>query len=296
MPRPTDRLAWYVRRLDPDGDPQPPQRQNDDGTYDEAYDLEQPSPEHPANVVSSLCEDGQHRPVLDIDMPVVLMPSSTPGHHHLYLNTVALTWDKYAALLDVLADCGIIEQGYADASIRRGQTVVRRPGVPRIEPRPSSIIETGAVRTFTTGAMTVGTAQPIDGSGGETTFREAIEEVTANAREVARVLGAALTPPLTAAIAAVSQPPLTLSSLVNLINELPESDMPDRVVVSPEQWNAIRSSYEERPLPVSSLDGYNTRIWTVAGVPVDVHPNGVLLDPTRYDNTIDLRNLGATDD
>ena len=45
-----------------------------------------------ANVVSSLqsgTEPGsraQHYPVLDLDLPAVLVPSSTPGHSHLYID------------------------------------------------------------------------------------------------------------------------------------------------------------------------------------------------------------------
>ena len=60
----------------------------------------QPSNEEEGNLVSSLCEDGLHRPALDVDLPVRLMSSSTPGHFHLYFDDVALSWDAYLDLLD----------------------------------------------------------------------------------------------------------------------------------------------------------------------------------------------------
>lgn len=71
---------------------------------------------------------GYHKPVLDIDFPAALIPSSTEGHFHLYLDK-ELTWDNYVELLKVLAKCGIIEQGYANASIDRTHTSARLPWV-----------------------------------------------------------------------------------------------------------------------------------------------------------------------
>lgn len=69
-----------------------------------------------------------HNLMLDIDGPAALVPSSTAGHSHLYIEA-AMTWENYAKLLDVLADCGIIERGYADASKARGFTALRLPWV-----------------------------------------------------------------------------------------------------------------------------------------------------------------------
>lgn len=40
-----------------------------------------------------------------------------------------MKWCEYERLLTVLAEVGIIEPGYADASIRRRQTFVRKPGI-----------------------------------------------------------------------------------------------------------------------------------------------------------------------
>lgn len=88
-----------------------------------------------ANLVSSNRKDlpprgegDRHAVLLDLDVPAFLIPSSTPGHSHLYINK-ALEQDKYFKLLDVLAECGILEQGYVDASKSQGGTFLRLPWV-----------------------------------------------------------------------------------------------------------------------------------------------------------------------
>jgi hypothetical protein len=85
-----------------------------------------------ANVVTSiagtLLGKNWHLPVLDVDIPVRLVESSTPHHGHLYIDHL-LTWPQYKALLEALAEAGIIEVGYAGASIARGHTAVRLPWV-----------------------------------------------------------------------------------------------------------------------------------------------------------------------
>jgi hypothetical protein len=74
-----------------------------------------------------------HRPILDLDMDAHLVPSSSAAHHHLYLDKV-LKWSDYVKLLDVLAELGIIEPGYRDASIAREFTAVRLPWVAKALP------------------------------------------------------------------------------------------------------------------------------------------------------------------
>jgi hypothetical protein len=68
---------------------------------------------------------GYHRPVLDIDMPVTLTPSKTPGHHHLEIER-NLTWRQYKRLLRALAAAGIVERSWVRASIRSGASFVAR--------------------------------------------------------------------------------------------------------------------------------------------------------------------------
>lgn len=69
-----------------------------------------------------------HKPVLDIDHRCLLLDSSTPGHHHLIID-VEIEWEKYEKLLTVLAECGIIQEGYAGASIERHGSYIRVPWV-----------------------------------------------------------------------------------------------------------------------------------------------------------------------
>ena len=104
----------------------------DDGNYNTAHEL--PESADDAEVVSSLdLETYLHRPVLDIDIPAALIPSSTPGHSHLYIDK-PMTKDQYENLLWALADAGIIEQGYANASTARGYTSARLPWVKKPVP------------------------------------------------------------------------------------------------------------------------------------------------------------------
>lgn len=67
-----------------------------------------------------------HAPVLDLDFPCRLEPSTTPGHFHLYLDR-EMTWENYVMLLRILAVVGILEEGYVGAAIKRRQTFVRAP-------------------------------------------------------------------------------------------------------------------------------------------------------------------------
>lgn len=80
-----------------------------------------------SNSVGSLhVASGMHKPVLDIDMPALLVPSSTPGHSHLYIDA-PMDWPDYAMLLKALAGVGIIQSGYLGASLAREGTWVRTP-------------------------------------------------------------------------------------------------------------------------------------------------------------------------
>ena len=90
-----------------------------------------------ANVVMSLRSDSRlaffddedkHALLLDLDVPAHLIQSSTPGHSHLYVD-VAIPESRYFALLDLLAECGVIEHGYAGASRAKGGSYLRLPWV-----------------------------------------------------------------------------------------------------------------------------------------------------------------------
>lgn len=87
-----------------------------------------------ANVVSSeRIDSDRHAVLLDLDLPAYLVPSSTPGHSHLYID-VDVPQDDYFDLLDVLARCGVVEPGYAASSKAKGGTYLRLPWVKRLNP------------------------------------------------------------------------------------------------------------------------------------------------------------------
>lgn len=89
-----------------------------------------------ANLITSLYTFGRHlndgkgihKVVLDIDMDAMLIPSTTPGHHHLIIDK-ALDWPDYVKVMDVLADVGIVEKGYVRAAKQKGYTGIRVPWV-----------------------------------------------------------------------------------------------------------------------------------------------------------------------
>lgn len=85
-----------------------------------------------ANLVSSLCTDGRHAPELDLDHRAVLVPSTTPGNAHLYIDE-PLTWAQYRALLRGLHRAGLIDASVYWRSLDRGATYVRPPWVQKTE-------------------------------------------------------------------------------------------------------------------------------------------------------------------
>jgi hypothetical protein len=103
-----------------------------------------PSAPEQATLVSSNRGDYMHLPALDLDWnaddrvgnPLVtygiqgdylLVPSSTPGHWHLFVDQ-SLTWREYSGLLDQLRKTGFITEGYAWLCTHMRQSMVRVPG------------------------------------------------------------------------------------------------------------------------------------------------------------------------
>lgn len=85
-----------------------------------------PKPE--PNLVSSLTDDGYHAPAIDIDLPTHLVPSSTPGHFHLYFDK-KMKWKEYEKLLKVMVEVGLVEQGFYEQAKRFQQTYLRLPHI-----------------------------------------------------------------------------------------------------------------------------------------------------------------------
>ena len=81
-----------------------------------------------ANLIGSKLDDGTHMPILDLDFDHKYVPSSTPGHGHLYLN-VPVSKARWIALMIGLYAGGVIQKGYFWWSLRRGANFVRPVGV-----------------------------------------------------------------------------------------------------------------------------------------------------------------------
>lgn len=80
-----------------------------------------------ANAIGSLGKWGMHCPVLDFDVPALLVPSSTVGNSHLYIRK-PMPWHHYTMLLQTLSYVGILEEGYVGAALERhNETYVRTP-------------------------------------------------------------------------------------------------------------------------------------------------------------------------
>jgi len=86
-----------------------------------------------AEVVSSEMagRPGWHCPVLDLDVRHHLIPSSTDGHAHLYLE-VPMTWRRYKRFLKICEFVGILEKGYVKSSIKRRYSAVRVPWLKKL--------------------------------------------------------------------------------------------------------------------------------------------------------------------
>ncbi|WWV91870.1 hypothetical protein GMYAFLOJ_CDS0040 [Microbacterium phage phiMiGM15] len=94
-----------------------------------------------ANIVTSAIEglEDRHLILIDLDVPAYLLPSSTEGHSHLYIDT-KVTTVGLQKVLDALADVGVVERGYADASRARGYSALRLPWVKKAEPKSAPIV------------------------------------------------------------------------------------------------------------------------------------------------------------
>ena len=110
-----------------------------------------------ANVISSEIKAGgifgsrRHVVALDIDHPAYLVPSSTPGHSHLYVDIAnGVPHEDYMEFLEAAAKIGLIEKGYADVSRKRGHSDLRLPWVTKDDQvlvSPERMAEIHAERT-----------------------------------------------------------------------------------------------------------------------------------------------------
>lgn len=77
-----------------------------------------------ANLIGSLCSDGCHRPALDIDLPCELVPSTTEGHFHLYIDK-PMSFQAYKKFVAALIDAGIVEPNHMKHLETNGMTTLR---------------------------------------------------------------------------------------------------------------------------------------------------------------------------
>lgn len=63
---------------------------------------------------------------LCLSVPAKVVPSGTPGHGHLYLET-RLPWDAYLGIMRLMVDAGLLEKDWVDLSERRRMAILRKP-------------------------------------------------------------------------------------------------------------------------------------------------------------------------
>jgi hypothetical protein len=90
---------------------------------------DQPNKYEPGELVEpykELDDNSRHYLALDIDHPTLAIESSTSGHYHLYIKK-PIRWDDYVAIMEAMAEAGLVEEGYVAAAKRRGWTCLRTP-------------------------------------------------------------------------------------------------------------------------------------------------------------------------
>jgi hypothetical protein len=79
-----------------------------------------------------------HCIAVDVDWPVHVVESSTPGNHHLYVEVGdGIPQSAYFKWLQASADIGLLQPGYVAACIARGHSDLRLPWVTKADTPPS---------------------------------------------------------------------------------------------------------------------------------------------------------------
>lgn len=103
-------------------------------SFDSSYDDERKiAGWENANLISSYAytrADGveMHTPIIDLDIEHMIVPSTTPGHGHLYINK-EITYNQYLSLLEKMAECGIVQRGIVGQCQKYKGTTVRLPHI-----------------------------------------------------------------------------------------------------------------------------------------------------------------------
>lgn len=78
------------------------------------------------NLITSLLPNGNHMPIIDLDLDHFYVPSRTYGHAHLYLN-IEVPHTAYLNLLYALTDCKVIGEGNLNQFLVSGHSASRLP-------------------------------------------------------------------------------------------------------------------------------------------------------------------------
>lgn len=62
------------------------------------------------------------------DVPVIVLPSTSPGHFHIYIEK-EMAWPVYLRLLQAMMKIGFLEFGFVAAAERREMTMLVKPGM-----------------------------------------------------------------------------------------------------------------------------------------------------------------------
>lgn len=79
--------------------------------YGRTYPTETLVADPDGDLVTSRLADEVHLPLIDLDLPVALTPSKTPGHSHLVIDC-PMTWRRYKRLLRALVRAGLVEKSW----------------------------------------------------------------------------------------------------------------------------------------------------------------------------------------
>lgn len=99
-----------------------------DSDEDDWFKEQETSDRSEANLISSNCGQGVHKPVLDFDFPCRLVPSTSLDHFHLYIDK-PMAWYTYEKLLNALREANLLQPGFVKNSIARKATFVRPPWI-----------------------------------------------------------------------------------------------------------------------------------------------------------------------
>lgn len=105
----------------------------EEGVSDPASDVEEVTDFDTADIVSSERAESygpkRHIVMFDVDIPMEVIESSTPGHYHVYFPETHISKIALLDLLEELSSAGIVEPGYVGASRARGFAALRLPWV-----------------------------------------------------------------------------------------------------------------------------------------------------------------------